>query len=100
MKNIKILKKGHVLENGSLFDETFGYGGDEYDSFIVQYDQEGTEHLFTGIIYDCYENGNLASYYVVKDGIKHGEMVQYYLNGQVKEIKYLNNNLLEGPQKE
>lgn len=96
----KILNKDYILENGSRFDDTFGYGGDKYDSFIVQYDQEGNEHLFTGIIYECYENGGLASYYVVKDGIKHGEMVQYYPNGQVKEIKYLDKNVLEGPQKE
>jgi len=96
----KILNKEYVMKNGKRFGENFGYGGDDYDSFIVEYDQDNNEHLFTGIIYDCYENNNLASYYMVKDGIKNGEMVHFYPNGQVKKIQYINNNTLEGIQKE
>ena len=88
------------MKNGKKFGRNFGYGGDNYDSFIVVYDQNNNEHLFTGIIYDCYENGNLANYYMVKNGIKNGEMVYFYPNGQVKEIKHIDNNTLEGIQKE
>ncbi|MGE8000555.1 toxin-antitoxin system YwqK family antitoxin [Lysinibacillus sp. NPDC093190] len=96
----KILNKEYVMKNGKKFGENFGYGGDDYDSFIVEYDQNNNEHLFTGIIYDCYENGNLANYYMVKNGIKNGEMVYFYPNGQVKEIKHIDKNTLEGIQKE
>nr|WP_064473438.1 hypothetical protein [Bacillus wiedmannii] len=96
----KILNEEYVMNNGKKFGEDFGYGGDEYDSFIVEYDQDNNEHIFTGIIYDCYENGNLANYYMVKDGIKNGEMVNFYPNGQIKEIKHIENNTLEGIQKE
>lgn len=88
------------MKNGEKFGDSFGYGGDEYDSFIVEYDQDDNEHFFTGIIYDCYDNGDLASYYVVQEGVKNGEMVSFYPNGQVKEIKYLDKNVLEGIQKE
>ena len=96
----KVFDKEYIVKNGKKFGSSFGYGGDEYDSFIVEYDQDDNEHLFTGIIYDCYENGDLASYYVVKGGVKNGEMLYFYPNGQVKEIKYLAKNTLEGIQKE
>lgn len=88
------------MKNGKKFGRNFGYGGDEYDSFIVEYDQNNNEHLFTGIIYDCYENGHLANYYMVKKGMKNGEMVHFYPNGQVKQIKHLNKNILDGIQKD
>lgn len=88
------------MKNGKKFGGDFGSGGDDYDSFIVEYDQDNNEHIFTGIIYDCYENGNLASYYRVINGIKNGEMVHFYPNGQVKEIKQIDKNTLEGIQKE
>lgn len=96
----KILNKEYVMNNGNKFDENFGYGGDDYDSFIVEYDQNNNEHLYSGIIYDCYENGNIASYYNVKNGIKSGEMVSFFPNGQVKEFKHIDKNTLEGIQKE
>ncbi|GAB0169226.1 hypothetical protein LSPCS325_26630 [Lysinibacillus sp. CTST325] len=88
----KILNKECAMKNGKKFGKNFGYGGDDYDSFIVEYDQNNNEHLFTGIIYDCYENGTLANYYMVKNGIKNGEMVYFYPNGQVKEIKHIEKN--------
>lgn len=88
------------MKNGNNFGKNFGYGGDDYDSFIVEYDQNNNEHLFTGIIYECYEDGNLANYYIVKNGVKNGEMVYYYPNGQVKEIKNIDTNTVEGIQKE
>ena len=91
----KILNKEYVILNGNRFDENFGYSGDDYDSFIVEY-----EHLYSGINYVCYENGNLASYYNVKNGIKNGEMVSFFPNGQVKEMKHIDKNTLEGIQKE
>ena len=96
----EVLSEEYVMKNGKKFGEDFGYGGDEYDSFIIQYDQDNNEHIFTSIIYDCYENGNLANYYMVKNGTKNGEMVSFYPNGQVKEIKHIDNNTLEGVQKE
>lgn len=88
------------MKNGKKFGRDFGYGGDDYDSFIVEYDQNNNEHLFTGIIYECYEDGNLANYYMVKNGVKNGKMVYYYPNGQVKEIKNIDKNTVEGIQKE
>lgn len=88
------------MKNGKNFGKNFGYGGDDYDSFIVEYDQNNNEHLFTGIIYECYEDGNLANYYIVKNGVKNGEMVYYYPNGQVKKIKNIDTNTVEGIQKE
>lgn len=88
------------MKNGKKFGRDFGYGGDDYDSFIVEYDQNNNEHLFTGIIYECYEDGNLANYYMVKNRVKNGKMVYYYPNGQVKEIKNIDKNTVEGIQKE
>jgi len=96
----KILNKEYIMKNGKKFGRDFGYGGDDYDSFIVEYDQNNNEHLFTGIIYECYEDGNLANYYMVKNGVKNGKMVYYYPNGQVKEIKNIDKNTVEGIQKE
>lgn len=96
----KIFNKEYVISNGNKFDEKLGYGGDDYDSFIVEYDQDNNEHLYSGIIYECYDNGNLASYYMVKSGIKSGEMINFYPNGRVKEIKHLDKNALDGIQKE
>ena len=96
----KILNKEYIIKNGKKFGRDFGYGGDDYDSFIVESDQNNNEHLFTGIIYECYEDGNLANYYMVKNGVKNGKMVYYYPNGQVKEIKNIDKNTVEGIQKE
>lgn len=96
----KILSKEYVIKNGKTFGDDMGYGGDEYDSFIVEYDENNHEHLFTGIIYDCYENGNLSSYCIVKNGIKNGDLVYFYPNGQVKAIRQIVDNAAEGIQKE
>lgn len=52
----------------------------------MEYDQANNEHLFTGIVYKCYENGNSASYYMVKDGIKNGEMVRFIRMVKLKSL--------------
>ncbi|MBS2967921.1 hypothetical protein J9317_03920 [Metabacillus sp. KIGAM252] len=100
MEGETIYDKKYIIDNGLVFNDQLSYGGDEYDSFIVKYDQNNNEHIYTGIIYELYENGNIANYYEVKAGIKEGLMVYFFPNGQIKEIKRLEKNSLEGLQKE
>lgn len=77
------------------FEDSLYYGG-EYGEFIVEYDKKGAEVRFTGLAYDLFANGNIDGYLHVKEGIKDGQKVDFYPNGNVKQINYMGNNRSEG----
>jgi antitoxin component YwqK of YwqJK toxin-antitoxin module len=46
-----------------------------------------------------HKNGNLKCKYRTKFGVKDGEYIKYYKNGQIKKIIYYTDNKLNGPYK-
>ena len=56
-----------------------------YGLGIVECADDGKEKLFTGLAYDVYENGNIECYFYVENGVKQGEYVEFYMDGNIKE---------------
>lgn len=90
-----VLSKEFILKNGIDFDRSLCYGG-QYGEFIVKLDEDGNEIPYTGITYILFPDGNIDMYMHVKDGIKEGELVEFYPNGNVKRILSMMNNTSEG----
>ena len=79
--NIKLLSREYVIKNGTYFDGETVYWND-YD--IYEHSANGDEKPFTGLLYETYDNGQIAFYGYVTDGIYDGEKVTFYKNGQMK----------------
>lgn len=56
-----ILTKEYIMQNGVWVEKHLGYDV-SYDLGIVEYTDDGKEKLFTGIVYNLYENGHKESY--------------------------------------
>ena len=78
-----VLTKEYIIQNGREFEECLEYGG-PYGLGIVECADDGKEKLFTGLAYDVYENGNIECYFYVENGVKQGEYVELYMNGNIK----------------
>ncbi|MBR3044946.1 MAG: hypothetical protein IKI45_10730 [Oscillospiraceae bacterium] len=77
-KTLKILSMEYVIEHGIDWeDDEIGF--DEANFYYVC-DLEG---LFTGLLYEIYDNGNLMSYAFYKDGLKDGVEVKFYPSGKI-----------------
>ncbi|WP_026908821.1 toxin-antitoxin system YwqK family antitoxin [Paucisalibacillus globulus] len=92
-----ILTKDYLVKNGMEFKGELEYGG-PYDLGIVEYTESGEEKLFTGIAFDLYENGNIESYFYVKDGVKQGQNISFYPNGNIKRIGKMKKGAADGKQ--
>ena len=44
---------------------------------------------FTGLTYETYSNGNLAYYCYYKNGFKDGDFIEFYNDGKVKSMQYM-----------
>lgn len=97
MKNI--LTKEYVIKNGVEYEGNLGYGG-PYDLGIVEYNENGEEKLFTGLVYELYENGNIESYFFVDNGVKQGVNISFYSNGNIKRASNMDKSAAEGYQVE
>ncbi|MBC1889874.1 hypothetical protein HCA63_16070 [Listeria booriae] len=96
MQNNFLLKED-ILSEGVNFEDNLGYGG-EYDQLIVEYDNEENEFLYSGLAYDLYANGEVESYFFVKEGVKEGVYISFYENGNIKSKCNLLKGTLYGPQ--
>lgn len=75
--NINLLSKEYVIENGTYFD---GENIHWNDYCICK--QDNTP--FTGLLYETYNNGQIAYYGYIKNGIDEEDKVFFYRNGQIK----------------
>lgn len=62
-----------------------------------RYFVKGESTPYTGVLYAKYPNGNLNSWQEYVDGIGQGKWINYYENGNYKEIGYYEQNLVQGP---
>lgn len=79
--NIKLLSRKYVIKNGTYFDGETVYWNN-YD--IYEHSANGDEKPFTGLLYETYDNGQIAYYGYIKDGIDEEDKVFFYPNGQLK----------------
>jgi len=94
MQDLKILGINEIISTGLEFDgENVFYGG-EYGQQVCCKTTDNDESVYTGIIYEKYENGNLQYYSFYKNGLPDGVTVSYYENGNIKEYS----NMYRGGQ--
>ncbi|UKS66421.1 toxin-antitoxin system YwqK family antitoxin [Rossellomorea marisflavi] len=95
----ELLTKEYVLKHGVEFETQLEYGG-PYGQGIVIVDEDGEEHLFTGLVYDLHSNGELESYFYVSGGVKEGRYVEFYPSGAVASIRTMHKSASHGHQLE
>ena len=78
-RDFETLSDEYIKENGTLFDNVCWEDDDIYD----KHESEGGKP-FTGLLYETYDDGSIAFYGYVTDGIYDGEKVTFYKNGQMK----------------
>jgi len=66
---------------------------------IYRYYAKGESKPFTGILYSKFPNGQTDSWQQYIDGVGQGEWINYYDNGNYREIGNYDNNLVSGPMK-
>jgi tetratricopeptide (TPR) repeat protein len=75
------------VTNSQLKDQ-FGQGIVScYDSNSAYYNGK----LYTGLVKECYSNGNISQTYYRKNGISDGEMTYFYENGIISETGFIKN---------
>ncbi|MBP2623832.1 toxin-antitoxin system YwqK family antitoxin [Streptococcus oricebi] len=93
-----VYTKEAVLRYGVNFEEKLDWGG-PYGEAIVFYDENEEEHLFSGLTYDLFPNGEIDSYDFVLNGVRHGQQVKFYPNGNVQYINYQDMGAANGARK-
>jgi len=66
---------------------------------VYRYYEKGATKPFTGILFSNHPNGQIDSWQPYIDGIGQGEWINYYNNGNYKEIGNYEQNLVTGPIK-
>ena len=78
----KILTKEYVLKN-RILDNSKEAGGKP----------------FTGLTYETYPNGNLVYYCYYKNGFSDGDFIEFYNDGKVKSMQYMQRGRTFGIEK-
>ncbi|WP_445383068.1 toxin-antitoxin system YwqK family antitoxin [Robiginitalea sp. IMCC43444] len=64
---------------------------------VYRYYLKGEDTPYTGILYGKHPNGQVSSWQEYVDGVGQGQWINYYDNGNYKEIGFYNQNRVEGP---
>jgi antitoxin component YwqK of YwqJK toxin-antitoxin module len=68
----------------------------KYVDGIYRYYEEGVSDPYSGVLYSTHSNGQTDSWQEYKDGIGQGKWINYFKNGNIKEIGNYENNLVQG----
>ncbi|MCY6354521.1 toxin-antitoxin system YwqK family antitoxin [Clostridium sp. ZS2-4] len=85
---IKILTKEYVLNNGIDFDDDI-LEQEYLSDRILDNSKESGGKPFTGLTYETYPNGNLAYYCYYKNGFSDGDFIEFYDDGKIKSMQYM-----------
>ncbi|GKX32071.1 hypothetical protein SH1V18_45510 [Vallitalea longa] len=91
-----ILTKENVMKNGVNFEKLYN----EYcsDRILDKAEDKGGK-LFTGLVYELNNNGQLAYYCFYKDGLENGQYVEFYENGNVQSVQHMKHGTIVGKEK-
>ncbi|MEO1516413.1 MAG: hypothetical protein AAFV95_15420 [Bacteroidota bacterium] len=64
---------------------------------MYRYYEKGSSTPYTGVLTASYDNGQILAWQEYVDGIGQGKWINYYENGEYKEIGYFEQNRVEGP---
>ena len=92
-----ILNKDAVMEQGIDFDKGLWFAS--YGDIVLDNEEANGGKPFTGLVYELYENGNLAYYSFYKSGFKEGNYVKFHKNGKVRSIDYMVKGQTRGVRK-
>lgn len=84
---MKILSKEEVLKQGINFDEELWFTS--YSDEVLDNPENEGGNPFTGLVYELYDNGDLAYYCYYKNGFKDGDYVKFHTNGKIRSIDYM-----------
>ena len=75
-----VFPKEYVIEHGTCFDGEKICWSDEFEDLIC--DEENVP--FNGLLYELYNNGNLAYYAFYENGLRNGIDIEFYISGGIK----------------
>ena len=64
---------------------------------IYRYYKKGESKPFTGILFSKHSNGQIDSWQEYVDGVGQGKWINYYDNGNFREVGNYEQNRVEGP---
>ncbi|RRJ61883.1 hypothetical protein EHV15_01985 [Paenibacillus oralis] len=95
MDEIKILTKEEVLLKGIEFIDDVCFSGDYEDQVFDRPMEDGGKPI-TGLVYEKYNNGNLAHYCYYVNGIPEGDYATFYESGKLEGFKRMSKGAIIG----
>ena len=95
----KILTKEYVLKNGIDFGDDDILEQEYLSDRILDNSKEAGGKPFTGLTYETYPNGNLVYYCYYKNGFSDGDFIEFYNDGKVKSMQYMQRGRTFGIEK-
>ena len=81
LMEFNILSQDYIKENGIPFEGDIWW---EEDGLLYDKPESEGGKPFSGLLYETYDDGAIAFYGYVTDGMYDGEKVNFYKNGQMK----------------
>ncbi|AOZ96899.1 toxin-antitoxin system YwqK family antitoxin [Butyrivibrio hungatei] len=92
---MEILSSSEVISKGVEFIGEVCFSGEYGEQVYTKEDYEGGVPI-EGILYEKYENGNLAYYAFYHEGIPQGQRVRFYPSGRVKSYCIMDAGTVDG----
>ncbi|MCI9104544.1 MAG: hypothetical protein HFG57_01060 [Lachnospiraceae bacterium] len=86
-----ILSAADLEKCGIILDESVDYAG-EFGEQLCKISEDGKETPINGVVYTTYQNGTIKSYEYFCDGIRDGQSVCFFPNGNIRKMT----NMLKG----
>lgn len=96
---MEYLSQDEVIRLGTEFAGDVCYSG-EYGQQVYTKEMEDGGLPVEGILYEKYPSGSLNYYSYYRDGIPHGEKVEFYKCGKVKSYCVMDTGTVDGEKTE
>lgn len=95
-QELNLLSYEYVIENGTYFDGDIICWSGKYGDQVYNNPMKKNGTPFNGLLYEQYENGQIAYYSFYENGIGQGISIQFYLSGAIKSYCIKNRGVIVG----
>ena len=92
---MNILSYDEIIKNGIEFEGDVCYSG-EFGEQVYTKDWKDNGVPVEGILYEKYPKGSIAYYEFCKNGMPHGQCVNFYESGKVKSYCTMDTGTIDG----
>ncbi|MEO2211603.1 hypothetical protein ABGV40_12235 [Paenibacillus amylolyticus] len=95
MIDVNILRMEDVLLTGIEFNDDVCFSGNSGQEVFDKPIEDGGKPI-SGLLYERYDNGNLAYYSYYKNGLADGDYVNYYESGRISSFQKMSKGVITG----